>query len=524
MSPSDKEPESKLFNEVNALRRGGGPQVDQDALDRAKLNSTIFGKLAANKQFEYTTLSIIVLNAAFIGYDADFSARWEKPENLYDCSGFKPSECYQFIIFENIFAVYFTFEVVVRFLAYKKKLDSIFDMWFVFDSTLVLFMIVETWILPIVGASGPLAQLSVLRLLRLLRITRMAKLMRFFPELQIILKGMVAAVRSVLCTAILMIMIMYVWSILFTSEFHQGDLTEEEVAGLPEELFGTMEKSMRHLFIMGTILDDITLACNYIRGSKKSFSMMFAFISFVLIASFTMLNMLIGILCEVVCATGEGERHKNTEASVRDAITNLFKQMDVDNNGEISRSEFLMMRRDRNVMQALAGLDVETKHFEMYAEVMFKEDPDSGEAPTFDFEKTIGMIMRLRPGTKVSSLDFASFERCVLTNREKLLKHLDDVENLTSVLVENVAKQGPLAANSPVNPLQQLEKKSDREILAELQRRLGVLSLGSAAAAAAASGSKPTEAEFENSLPQWHLPNMPGDVTSEGWCKEIYTC
>ena len=50
------------------------------------------------------TLGIIVLNAGFIGYNADYSARFEAPENLYDCTGFEPSECYQFIIFENFFA------------------------------------------------------------------------------------------------------------------------------------------------------------------------------------------------------------------------------------------------------------------------------------------------------------------------------------------------------------------------------------------------------------------------------------
>ena len=36
--------------------------------DAKKINSTIFGVLAKSKKFEFTTLSIIVLNALFIGY------------------------------------------------------------------------------------------------------------------------------------------------------------------------------------------------------------------------------------------------------------------------------------------------------------------------------------------------------------------------------------------------------------------------------------------------------------------------
>merc|ERR1719191_2733181 len=102
-------------------------------------------------------------------------------------------------------------------------------------------MDVETYVLAFVASGGGLKQLSVLRLLRLLRITRMGKLMRFFPELQIIVKGMVAAVRSVGCTAILLILVLYVWAILFTSEYHQGNqLDTDDTLTQAEQYFGSM--------------------------------------------------------------------------------------------------------------------------------------------------------------------------------------------------------------------------------------------------------------------------------------------
>jgi voltage-gated sodium channel len=520
-----KEQESHLFNEVNNLRKPG-PDIDQDAEDAKKINSTIFGVLAKSKKFEFTTLSIIVLNALFIGYDADFSARWKKSEKLYDCAGFKPGPgdpqpesgpvCYQFPIMENIFAVYFTAEVIIRFFAYKRKCDGLYDMWFVFDSTLVTFMVIETWILPIVGASGPLAQLSVLRLLRLLRITRMAKLMRFFPELQIILKGMVAAVRSVACTGVLMVMILYVWSILFTSEYHQGYDSDLSVKGTPSELFGSLEKSMRHLFIMGTILDDITYCCNFIRGSGQM-GMLVMFIIFVLISSFTMLNMLIGILCEVVTATGEGERAKNTEAHVKEAITHLFKKMDEDKNGQISRDEFLSMKRDKNVMKALEELNVKSKHFEMYAGVMFQEDETTGLLPTLDFDQTIAMILRLRPGTSVSSLDFASFQQTVYKHHDRFKKHVVNLENMTRALSGKELGSPPpkkpaaLANQSvaKVNEDAELDRTSDQEILAELQRRLGM---------------NPSSAPVDSFLKQV-LPSQVVDYPdAQAWSQETYTC
>merc|ERR1719331_3008966 len=128
-------------------------------------------------------------------------------------------------------------------------------------------MIVETWILPLVSNGSPFAQLSILRLLRLLRITRMARLMRAVPEMMVIIKGMIAATRTVLCTGVLLLLVLYTFCILFTNEYHQGKVTDDDVETNYEYMFGSMGNSMFTLFIMGTILDDVTQATNAIRES-----------------------------------------------------------------------------------------------------------------------------------------------------------------------------------------------------------------------------------------------------------------
>jgi len=522
MAESDAR-ESNLFKEVNQLRRGG-PDKDQDAIDRAKMNDSMCGKLAGNKKFEMLTLAFIVVNAGFIGYDADYSAKHHKPDGLYDSA--MPA---QFIIMENIFAVYFTFEVVVRFIAFRRKLDCLSDQWFLFDSVLVLFMVLETWVIALAGGGGALSQFSVLRLLRLLRITRMAKLMRFFPELQIIVKGMLAAVRSVVCTAILLILVLYVWAILFTSEYHQGNrLDTDESLTQAEQYFGSMGKSMRHLFIMGTILDDITACTNSIRGSKKTIMLIF-FIIFVLISSFTMLNMLIGILCEVVCATGEGERLKNTQANAYEAIETLFKKMDKDGSGEISRDEFLQMKDDKNVVSALKELDIKAKHFEMYADLMFKPEEPGGAAPTMDFQKVFNVIMRLRPGTKVSALDFASFQMAVYKNHDSLKSHIANIQKMATALCgQDLPQTKPSRPQSPSkqtgSALPLLEKTDTQEILAELQKRLPPNAIKYNGAPAALVQPQELRPAPPAGLRSFET-NMPGGLTDdEAWSKETYTC
>jgi voltage-gated sodium channel len=418
-----------LFKDINDLRNKPmdllppQSQEDADAQERAKYNDTIFGHIAGSKAFEITTLTLISLNAVAIGYDTDYSARYGKPDNLYDGP-------IGFILLEWTFAIYFSAEVLIRFIAYKSKVACLLDPWFIFDSSLVTMMVVETWVLPFLGSGGPFAQLSILRLLRLLRITRMARLMRAVPEMMVIIKGMVAATRTVVCTGALLLLVLYTFMILFTNEYHQGNTPDDDLeSDSAKDYFGSMGKSMFTLFIMGTILDDVTNATNAIRNSKRTM-MLVAFIIFILISSFMMLNMLIGVLVEVVGATADGERAKSVEANVREAIAQLFDSMDKDSNREISCSEFLSMREHKQVMDALADLDIQKAHFQLYAELFFRPAEEGGPTPSLSYEELCKLILRLRPGSFVSALDFASFSREINGIHDRIKDRIVKVENL----------------------------------------------------------------------------------------------
>jgi hypothetical protein len=66
---------------------------------------------------------------------------------------------------------------------------------------------------------------------------------------------------------------------------------------------------MLALFVGGTLLDDITGFTNMIRtGPLPAF--LWVWYLYVLISSFTILNMLVGVLCEVVTATAQSEQEK----------------------------------------------------------------------------------------------------------------------------------------------------------------------------------------------------------------------
>jgi len=513
-----------------SLVRRKSVESEEDSREKAKYTDSFVGKIVVSKAFELLTIGVIILNAMAIGWDIDFTARWGKPDNLYDTRG--DPTLIAFAVLENLFAVYFTAEVTIRFLAYRDKRSCLSDRWFIFDATLVVLMVLETWVLPLLGNSGGVGQLGILRLLRLLRITRMAKLMRAFPQLMLIVKGIAAATKAVNMTFLLLLLITYTVAILFTSEYHQGTLTDEEVRerlALGEEdvdemqiyeFFGSMGKSMLSLLVMGTILDDVTACTDAIRATKNMW-MLLAFIMYILINSFTMMNMLVGILVEVMARIAEGEQQKTLEDGVRDSMMRVLSSIDEDNSQTVTKTEFARMRKSSAVMEELHLLGIKEKHFDQYIQLLFETDDESDTAPPSPLpspgdlaqgasfasgasptasrqgsargeEKKIGFkelldgLCRLRPGQSVRALDFASFRQKVMQSQGKVKEKIGQIEELAAQLGGAGANDGEgqafkAAASGPTkiraNMFEELERTSSADIVNELQRRLGLPNL-----------------------------------------------
>merc|ERR1719214_499243 len=83
-------------------------------------------------------------------------------------------------------------------------------------------MVMETWVLLIVtaaiGGSGgsPIGGTSILRLFRLLRLSRLMRMLKSLPELMILIKGMVTAMKSVSYVMGLLVLLTYVVAIACT--------------------------------------------------------------------------------------------------------------------------------------------------------------------------------------------------------------------------------------------------------------------------------------------------------------------
>jgi hypothetical protein len=267
---------------------------------------------------------------------------------------------------------------MVRFMSFKHKRNCFRDAWFTFDAFLVTLMVAETWVLPIAlaGAKLPI-DVQFLRLLRLLRLARMVRLLRGLPELLALVKAMGAAIRSVSTVCFLLIILVYVFAILHT-------MMLGGIPGKMREVFGTIPLAMTTLFYAGTLGDGIWDLWKDLEqvghdGDSRGYIFLVVFFAYVFLSMFTILNMLIGVLCEVVTAVSEQSKEETLIDYVRDTLLHVLNEIDADGNGTVSRVEFAQLCQDPRCLAALEDLDVDMENFESMTGFLF--DPDEPGEP-----------------------------------------------------------------------------------------------------------------------------------------------
>eukprot|EP00930_Biecheleria_cincta_P021872 TRINITY_DN1607_c0_g1_i2.p1 TRINITY_DN1607_c0_g1~~TRINITY_DN1607_c0_g1_i2.p1 ORF type:complete len:692 (-),score=112.19 TRINITY_DN1607_c0_g1_i2:106-2139(-) len=384
--------------------------------------------IARHPWFEKVTMFIIVVYALWMSVDTDLNTGTTMRDTPL-----------VFIVAEQFFCLYFTTELVIRFLAFQHKLNCLRDAWFVFDLILVTMMVAETWILNFVllaadsGEGSPLGDMSILRLVRLVRLTRllrMARLLRLLPELLIMVKAIAAATRSVSFAMMLLIGVIYCFGIAFTSVLKGTDIGG---ASYPTVLY-----SMHSLVIHGALLDDLAgMMVSLLNESIIAFFLMYVV---VLIAAVTIMNMLIGILCEVITAVAEAERDAISILVVKETLENCMSVGDQNNDGLIDQKEFFSMLENQDVRSALMDIDVDPVSIYDYTHVMFGDDGNN-KVPFVEF---MDVLLKLRGSNNATVRDLVDLRKFIASK-------FKDIENIRD-------QMGSTCASSPM--LQSLAKRS----------------------------------------------------------------
>jgi voltage-gated sodium channel len=166
------------------------------------------------------------------------------------------------------------------------------DPWNVFD-----FVIVAIALVP---ASGPFAVLRALRILRVLRLFSMV------PSMRKVVGGLLAAMPGIASIALIMLILFYVAAVVATNLFGEGFAP----------WFGSIGRSMYTLFQIMTLE---SWSMGIVRPVMEAYPYAWAFfIPFILVATFTMLNLFIGVIVSAIQGQ-EAALHAHTEATVEQA-------------------------------------------------------------------------------------------------------------------------------------------------------------------------------------------------------------
>lgn len=175
----------------------------------------------------------------------------------------------------------FVVEILLRLYVHRAAFWR--DPWSVFD-----FAVVAIALIP---ASGPLAVLRALRVLRVLRLLTMV------PSMRRVVGALLAAIPGLGSIALVLLIIYYVFAVIATNLF---------AAAYPD-WFGNLGRSLYTLFQVMTLE---SWSMGIVRPLMEQFPHAWLFfIVFILVATFTMLNLFIAIIVNAMQSVHEEERN-----------------------------------------------------------------------------------------------------------------------------------------------------------------------------------------------------------------------
>lgn len=228
-------------------------------------------KLKSNKLFELLVVGIIIFSALLIG-----AHTYQDGETS---TGMQWLEVLDFGV-----TLFFLLEITVRFLAEKNKIDFFKNGWNIFDTIIVVVSLI------------PINNADMAVLGRLIRIFRVLRMISIIPELRMLLNSLLKALPQLGYVMLLMFIIFYIYAAVGSTLFEN----------INPQLWGNVSIAMLTLFRVMTFEDWTDVMYETMEHPDGSPFSWIYYLSFIFFTTFAFLNMVIGIVVNVM----EDERSK----------------------------------------------------------------------------------------------------------------------------------------------------------------------------------------------------------------------
>ncbi len=239
-------------------------------------------RLKNNKVFELSVVAVIIISALEIG---------AKTFDLTD-SAVSVTD-----ILDIFITVFFLFELSIRFIAEENKREFFKKGWNIFDTLVVIISLV------------PINDSEMALLARLVRVFRVLRMVSVVPELRILINSLIKAMPQLGYVILLMFIIFYIYAAIGSFMFAQ----------INPVLWGDIAISMLTLFRVMTFEDWTDI--QYETMDVYPMSWIF-YLSFIFFTAFAFLNMVIGIVVNVM-----EEEHALERSSKEPSMTELQEEI-----------------------------------------------------------------------------------------------------------------------------------------------------------------------------------------------------
>jgi voltage-gated sodium channel len=253
----------------------------------------------------------------------------------------------------------FAAEMVAKFIALRWIYFH--DRWNCFDCLLAWLGIVDTIVLSVVYKSNAMAQISVIRIFRLLRLMRMVKVLTIQRQLEVLVEGIAASLKSMFWIGLLLGVLIYTCAIFCVVVIGRADYADSYPDFDNHMFFGTIWRSMLSLF-------NIVLLTEWAEVIRPVFDNQPAcipiFVVFIIFTTFGILNVIIGVVVE---RTNEAaarirrddmEREMEQKMQVVQQLSQVMSELDKDQDSVLTEQELLNAAGNDSFGEMLARIEL----------------------------------------------------------------------------------------------------------------------------------------------------------------------
>ncbi len=246
-----------------------------------------FERIRSNKAFELFVVAVIIASALLVGV------------KTYEL---EPTSRSLIIWLDLLITIIFVSEITIRFIAEPNKRAFFRNGWNVFDTLVVTISLI------------PIDNSDLVLVARLVRVFRVLRMISIIPELRMLLASLLKALPQLGYVILLMFIIFYIYAAIGATLFES----------INPVLWGDIAISMLTLFRVMTFEDWTDVMYETMAVYPLSWAF---YLSFIFFTAFAFLNMVIGIVVNVMYPENEKMRQSQEPPNQEPSLLEIQQQL-----------------------------------------------------------------------------------------------------------------------------------------------------------------------------------------------------